>query len=159
MRIKSTKSIGSKNNNILNNITIKSILIFSLLFFISCTKEKKIKENFYSYQAISRRDTANLTITMSDHYFKGEFKIIYGSKAIMDSGYVRGKIVGDTLIGNYYYISYGGQGECMPITLLKKNKKLIFGSGALTKWLGFRYFDTDVPIDYEAPRFVFEKIK
>lgn len=134
-------------------------LLLLLVFLIGCKRGRPFKETYSHYRAINRNDTADLSITTTKNFFKGDYKIIYGSKAIMDSGYVRGKIVGDTLIGNYYYISYGGQGESRPITLLMRNKKLISGSGALTKWLGFRYFDREVPIDYEAPQFVFEEVQ
>lgn len=147
-----------KIKGLLKNITIMLFILFSLVFFISCNRKNKFREKYHYYRAINGRDTADLTISKSKNYFKGEFKIMYGSKAIMDSGYVRGKIVGDTLIGNYYYISYGGQGESLPITLLMRNKKLIYGSGVLTKWLGFRYFDTEIPIDFESPKYIFEKI-
>jgi hypothetical protein len=143
---------------LLNNI-IALIMIFSLIILISCNKENKFKDSCHYYRAINGRDTADLSITMADHYFKGEFKIRYGNKAIMDSGYVRGKIAGDTLIGNYYYKSYGGLGESAPISLLMRNKKLIFGSGVVTNWMGFNYFNAEVPIDYESPKFIFKKVK
>jgi hypothetical protein len=35
----------------------------------------------------------------------GKYEIFYGHKTMKDSGYVRGKIVGDTLLGAYYYKS------------------------------------------------------
>jgi hypothetical protein len=60
----------------------------------------------------------------------GKYEIFYGHKTMKDSRICTGgKIVGDTLLGAYYYKSYGGLGLSKPIALLMKEDKLLLGSG------------------------------
>jgi hypothetical protein len=64
----------------------------------------------------------------------------YFMDIMKDSGYVRGKIVGDTLLGAYYYKSYGGLGLSKPIALLMKEDKLLLGSGVQSSVLGLFFY-------------------
>ena len=66
----------------------------------------------------------------------GKYEIFYGHKTMKDSGYARGKIVGDTLLGAYYYKSYGGLGLSKPIALLMKEDKLLLVTGVQSSVLG-----------------------
>ncbi|UZJ66249.1 hypothetical protein OKW96_09385 [Sphingobacterium sp. KU25419] len=57
--------------------------------------------------AISKRDTAYLKITKRENYFYGKYIVQYGNSA-KDSGEIRGNILGDTLLGDYFYIPSSG---------------------------------------------------
>jgi hypothetical protein len=66
------------------------------------TREKWKKNNILLEQLMDEiQPTYHST---GDKYFMG-YEIFYGHKTMKDSGYVRGKIVGDTLLGAYYYKS------------------------------------------------------
>ena len=120
-----------------NIVKLRNLLIMVLLitFMIGCNK-RKVEEKQHSFRAINGRDTAYLSLTTGDNYFMGKYEIFYGHKTMKDSGYVRGKIVGDTLLGAYYYKSYGGLGLSKPIALLMKEDKLLLGTGVQSSVLG-----------------------
>jgi hypothetical protein len=61
---------------------------------IGCNK-RKVEEKQHSFRALM--DEIQPTYhTTGDNYFMGKYEIFYGHKTMKDSGYVRGKIVGDT---------------------------------------------------------------
>lgn len=133
-----------------------------LLFFIqgiliSCsTKDSKGKK--LTYQAVHNGDTAVLHLTAIDSSFYGQLERSHINLG-KDSGYVRGKISGDTLQGDYYFKPFDtDKRERMPVAFLKKNNQLILGKGAIMIYLKIPYFDKKVPIDYTNPEFVFEKV-
>ena len=68
---------------------------------------------------------------------------------------MRRKIVGNTLLGAYYYKSYGSLGLSKPIALLMKEVKLLLGSGVQSSLLGLVFFTTEVPINYDQPVSIF----
>ena len=106
------------------------ISILSILLLISsCTS----KENNYSdvyYQAVNGKDTAILALKISEKRFFGRYEIFY-NKIGKDSGDVRGNITGDTLRGDYHYISNGGNWKRVPLAFLKKDNNLIQGKGVI----------------------------
>ena len=160
MYTKSSRSILKAKNSkikILKSLTLL-ISVLSAAIIFSCS-HNKVQENQNSFRAINGQDTAYLSLTTGDTYFIGQYEIFYGHKTMKDSGYVRGKIVGDTLLGAFYYKSYGGLGLSKPIALLKKKDKLLLGTGVQSSVLGLVFFTSEVPINYDAPTFVFEKFQ
>lgn len=153
--MKNSKDILNIKNSKKKIVKLMNLLI---TFMIACNN-RKVEEKQHSFRAINGRDTAYLSLTTGDNYFIGKYEIFYGHKTMKDSGYVRGKIVGDTLLGAYYYKSYGGLGLSKPIALLMKEDKLLLGTGVQSSVLGLVFFTTDVPINYDQPIFISEKFQ
>lgn len=139
----------------------KNFVTVSLLsvFLYSCnSKEEKDKYNRVFYRAINNKDTAILDININDKRFYGRYEILY-HKIGKDSGDVRGDMRGDTLRGDYHFISNGGSWKRIPIALLKKDNKLILGKGVIGTYFNLPLFLPEVPIEYSNSEFVFQKIE
>ncbi len=72
---------------------------------------------------------------------------------------MRGDIKGDTLRGDFHFISNGGSWKRIPLALLKKENKLILGKGVIGTYFNLPCFVPGVPIDYKNSEFVFEQIE
>lgn len=135
------------------------LFIFLSLLVISCnSKEDKDKYNQVIYRAVNNKDTAVLDIHMNDKRFYGRYEVSrygYGK----DSGDVRGDLKGDTLRGDYYYISFGGSWKRVPLALLKKDNKLYLGKGVIGTYFNLPCFVPEVPIEYNNSEFIFERIE
>ena len=111
------------------------------------------------YRAIDEDDTASLKVRLTSKEFYGQFEINYHG-LYKDSGDVNGLLKGDTLKGTYHFQHYGNdEWYRIPIALLKKDNKLIMGVGAMEIYMNMTFFTKSIPIDYQHPKFVFEKIK
>ena len=106
-------------------------------FLYSCKSEDVKPRQFY--KATNKEGIALLSLTLEDNRFYGQYKIQY-STAVIDSGEVRGVIVGDTLQGRFKYISYGGSQVLKPFLLLKRGDTLKLGSGSAYTYLEIPYF-------------------
>ena len=140
---------------------LKNFAIVSLLFgfLISCnSKEEKDKYNKAFYRAVNGKDTAILDININDKRFFGRYEITY-HKFGKDSGDVRGDIKGDTLRGDFHFISNGGSWKRIPLALLKKENKLVLGKGVIGTYFNLPCFVPGIPIEYNNSEFVFEKIE
>jgi hypothetical protein len=141
---------------------LKKSLLFlfsAVTVLFSCnSKEEKNKYNRAVYRAVNNEDTAVLSIQINDKRFYGQYEISY-YKTGKDSGEVRGDIKGDTLRGDFHYISNGGGWKRIPIALLKKENRLILGSGVIGTYLNLPCFMPEIPIDYSNSKFVFEELK
>ena len=140
---------------------LKNFIVVSILFtlLISCnSKEKKDKYNRVLYRAVNGKDTAILDIKINDKRFYGRYEILY-HKIGKDSGDVRGDMHGDTLRGDFHFISNGGSWKRTPIALLQKDNKLILGKGVIGTYFNLPLFLPEVPIEYNNSEFVFEKIE
>lgn len=110
------------------------------------------------YRAVSKDDTATFKVTFKDKQFYGQYEINYHG-VYKDSGDVNGIVKGDTLKGTYHYQHYRIQEWYrIPIALLKKENKLIMGVGDMEIYMNMTFFSKGVPIDYQHPKFVFEKV-
>lgn len=137
--------------------TILSVVLGILLF--SCnSKEGKEKYQQSLYRAIHNKDTAILAINMNDKRFFGRYEISHYGVG-KDSGEVRGDIKGDTLRGDYHYLTFGGSWKRVPLALLKKDNKLFLGKGVVGTYFNLPCFVPDVPIEYHNSAFIFEEIK
>ncbi|WP_216849037.1 hypothetical protein [Pedobacter sp. L105] len=115
-------------------------------------------ENKVSYRAVNKVDTANLKIILNEKEFYGQFEINYNG-VYKDSGDVNGLIKGDTLKGTFHYQHYGIETwHRIPISLLKKEKRLIMGVGQMEIFMNMTFFTKNIPIDYQHPKFIFEKV-
>lgn len=138
---------------------MKASLLFiaSILFLIvSCTSKENEYKDVY-YQAVNEKDTAVLDIKISKKRFYGRYEIFY-NRIGKDSGDVRGNINGDTLRGDYHYISNGGNWKRVPFALLKKENKLIQGKGVIGTYMNLPCFINGT-LNYKNPDFVFEEVK
>jgi hypothetical protein len=109
------------------------------------------------YSAIDKTDTARLSIILTDKVFEGQYEISHDG-IYKDSGDVNGVVKGDTLMGTFHYQSYGVEKWYrIPIALLKKDKQLIMGAGSMEIYMNMTFFSKKIPIDYQRPKFVFEK--
>ena len=140
---------------------LKNFIIVSLLsaFLFSCnSKEEKDRYNRLLYRAVNGKDTAILDININDKRFYGRYEILY-HKIGKDSGDVRGDLKGDTLRGDFHFISNGGSWKRIPIALLQKDDKLILGKGVIGTYFNLPLFLPEVPIEYNNSEFVFEKME
>ncbi|KAF2337112.1 hypothetical protein [Flavobacterium daemonense] len=139
----------------------KNSLLFLLLIMIlviSCnSKENKTDYKEFVYRASNQKDTAVLTIKINDKRFYGRYEILYHQLG-KDSGDVRGDIKGDTLRGDFHFISNGGSWKRVPLALLKKDKKLVLGNGVVGTYMNLPCFIQGT-LNYKDPKFVFEEIK
>ncbi|QSB25131.1 hypothetical protein [Flavobacterium sp. CLA17] len=136
---------------------VLSLVLFTLLF--SCnSKEGKEKYQQSLYRAIHNKDTAVLLINRNDKRFFGRYEISHYGVG-KDSGEVRGDIKGDTLRGDYHYLTFGGSWKRVPLALLKKDNKLFLGKGVVGTYFNLPCFIPDVPIEYHNSAFIFEEIK
>lgn len=139
---------------------ITSFLFLFLIFtvLLSCnSKEKKDNYKEVSYQAVNNKDTAVLAIKISDKRFYGRYEISYYGVG-KDSGDVRGDVKGNTLTGDFHYISNGGSWKRIPLALLKKDSKLILGNGVVGTYMNLPCFIQGT-LNYNDPKFVFEEVR
>ncbi|MBS7253908.1 hypothetical protein [Flavobacterium branchiicola] len=141
-------------------MTKNLFLIFPLfvLLFSCNSKENKDIYKHAIYRAVHQADTAILDIKINDKRFYGRYEILY-HKTGKDSGDVRGDLRGDTLRGDFHFISNGGSWKRIPIALLKKENKLYMGKGVIGIYFNLPCFMPGIPIEYENSAFVFEKIE
>lgn len=142
-------------------MNIKSLLflILIVILIVSCnSKDRKSEYKQIVYHAINDKDTAILTININDKRFFGRYERSYYQQG-KDSGDVRGDIKGDTLRGDFHFISNGGSWKRIPLALLKKENKLYLGSGIITTYFNLPCFMPGTPIEYHNSKFVFEEIK
>ena len=139
--------------------TLKIVCIGILFAFYGCSNVAKDNDETKSlYQAIHKSDTASLRIVLKAKEFYGQFEINY-DRLYKDSGDVNGIVKGDTLKGTYHYQQYGNSTWYrIPIALLKKDNKLIMGSGSMEIFMNMTFFKKTVPIDYQHPKFIFEQV-
>jgi len=137
----------------------KTFIAVSLLLIvlISCTSKEKSKYKTVVYKAVNGNDTAVLAINISDKRFYGRCEISYYQKG-KDSGDVRGDIEGDTLRGDFHYISNGGSWKRIPLALLKKEEKLVLGTGIMGVFMNLPCFIQGT-LTYDDPKFVFTEVK
>ncbi|MTH16734.1 hypothetical protein [Flavobacterium sp. LC2016-01] len=132
-------------------------LLVIMISVISCnSKENKNDYQKIVYRAVNQKDTAILTIKINDKRFYGRYEILYHQLG-KDSGDVRGDIKGNTLTGDFHYISNGGSWKRIPIALLKKDKKLILGNGVVGTYMNLPCFIQGT-LNYKEPKFVFEEV-
>jgi hypothetical protein len=135
------------------------ITSFFMIMLISCnSKDEKSQYKHIVYQAVNGKDTAILAINMNDKRFYGRYEVLY-HKIGKDSGDVRGDLKGDTLRGDFHYISNGGSWKRVPLALLKKENKLILGSGVIGIYFNLPCFMPGTPIEYNNSKYVFEEKK
>jgi hypothetical protein len=138
----------------------KAILCTALVIMIHGCNSPDIDDNEpkVPYRAINKDDTAIFKVKLTEKEFHGQFEINYHG-IYKDSGDVNGIIKGDTLLGTFHFQSYGVEKWYrIPIALLKKNDKLIMGVGSMEIYMNMTFFTKNIPIDYQHPKFIFEKL-
>lgn len=141
-------------------MNLKPLLFLSIILFIlfSCnSKEQKGNYDQVFYRAVKNKDTAILALNINDKRFYGRYEISY-YKVGKDSGDVRGDIRGNTLTGDFHYISNGGGWRRIPIAFLKKENKLVQGTGVIGTYMNLPCFIAGT-LNYDNPPFIFEKAK
>lgn len=133
-------------------------LILMLILFSCNSKDKKSEYKHITYQAVNGKDTAILAININNKRFYGRYEILY-HKIGKDSGDVRGDLKGDTLRGDFHFISNGGSWKRVPLALLKKEDKLFLGRGTIGIYFNLPCFMPGTPIEYNNSKFVFEEKK
>lgn len=123
-------------------------------FLVSCESEGK-KQLFY--QATTGKNNAILALNIDKDQFYGTYKVQYADD-IIDSGQVRGVVLGDTLRGRFNYISYGGSQAVKPFLLLKNGDTLKQGSGFVYTYMKIPYY-LPKSIVFKASDFQFLPIK
>lgn len=159
--IKETNLMALKNKHYKTSKgTVLLTSFISLVFLIlSCGPENG--EGVYRdhrYLAKRAGDSALLNLSMSGSRFVGTYEIRYANH-MKDSGDVRGKILGDTLRGDFHYRTYGGSMKRMPLALLRRDRKLYMGKGAVGTYMNIPCFMPGVPIEYDSTGFVFSEVR
>lgn len=110
-----------------------------LLVVFSCGPKYDTK--YYKAISLDKRDTAVLKLLTSDETgaFYGDYQIKYDDKT-MDDGTIKGHIKGDTLIGNFRYLSRNNVKSIQPIAFLKSSEKLKLGTGTAGTFMGFQVY-------------------
>lgn len=135
---------------------IASLLLLCSL--ASCGKSGSNKSETKKYTAVNNRDTASMSLTLYENEFYGKLMITKPGKVI-DAGEIEGKIVGDTLIGNFFYTQHGwAHKKRKPLALLLKNGKYIQGTGLTSVFMGIPSF-VPASISFESPTYVFDEEK
>lgn len=117
---------------------MKHLLIIAFLFLLTaCNADASKQQNFFT--ATEGKKTSLLVLVIKNNQFYGHCKVQY-AESIIDSGEVRGVVIGDTLKGRFTYISYGGAQEVKPFLLLKKGDTLKLGSGSTYTYLKIPYY-------------------
>lgn len=103
-------------------------------------------------------DTAIATLHITSETFKGVLEINYNG-AYIDSGDVKGRVKGDTLIGDYHFQHYGLRPwKRKPIAFLKKGNRLVMGTGTIQYTWGRIHFDARDSILFPDTNFVFKPL-
>lgn len=147
-----------KNRFLVFRNSLSILVIVMMPFIAGCGHEEaKADETKVLYKAIAKDDTASLHIHIDEKEFYGQYEINYHG-SFKDSGDVSGIIHGDTLKGTYHYQHYGiEQWRRIPISLLRKDEKLIMGVGAMEIYMNMTFFKKGEPLDYAHPKFVFSR--
>jgi hypothetical protein len=157
--------------------------IYNLIFFISvflfgCNRGTKntapqpdsyklIKSPEQCFIAVYQKDSAFLKFkTMPNHKIQGRLVIKYAElepDALQKEFYhgeITGKFSRDTLFADYIFAD-GKNGTLYrnPIALLRKNNKLVLGSGAIENYLGKSWFINHKAINFNKSRFQFVPAK
>lgn len=116
---------------------MKYLIAILFFCFLICCKSDNSKQQFY--KARTRESAALLTLKIEKGQFYGRYKVQYKDN-IIDSGEVRGVVIGDTLRGRFAYTSYGGSWEVKPFLLLKRGDTLKLGTGVAYTYLKIPYY-------------------
>ena len=118
------------------------VLLSIILLLFSCKKEKNeplpaptVQEEMVAnefqivcYQGIKKKDTINLSLEINENQeVKGELSYLFFEKD-KSKGVISGKMFGDTLKGNYIFMSEGVQSS-REIVFLRKGKIMIEAYG------------------------------
>ncbi len=128
--------------------------ILAICFLIGC-KPDASQEQFY--HATTGKNNAILALNIDKNQFYGTYKVQYADD-IIDSGDVRGIVIGDTLRGRFNYISYGGSQAVKPFLLLKSGDTLKQGSGFVYTYMKIPYY-LPKSVVFKASDFQFLPIK
>jgi hypothetical protein len=153
------ESEGKSNGKLAKMSSISKLamrgLMLSLFFLIifSCSKESPRK---HFYKAAQDGTIALLALKIDDNYFYGKYEVRYKDSSI-ESGEVRGSIIGDTLKGRFKYITYGGHEKIAPFVLLQRGEVLKMGSGETWTYFNIPYYSSET-IKFNDSSFQFHAI-
>ena len=141
-------------------VACRTLIVAAAVLGAGCSNtDKPEKQTKILYSAVKLNDTARLKLEFGEKAFDGQLEISYKG-LYKDSGSVNGIIKGDTLKGTYYFQRYGiPKWERIPISLLKKDSKLIMGVGTMEIYMNMTFFKKTIPIDYQNVKFIFEKVR
>ena len=117
---------------------MKHLLVLAVLFLLTACKSDASKQQKF-FTATDSKRTSLLVLSVKNNQFYGQYKVQY-AESIIDSGEVRGVVIGDTLKGRFTYLSYGGSQEVKPFLLLKSGDTLKLGSGSVYTYLKIPYY-------------------
>lgn len=155
----------------MKNLTL-SCLLLSFVGLQSCKNEEKQKAaeaakaegetivNTECYKAIYEKDTVDLDLYfLKNGKVKGDMSMRVESSP-EKKGEVAGEFHGDTLFVDYTFTD-GSKNNAKfknPMALLKRDKQLILGNGAMQTTMGVTYLVKDKPIDFDRVKYKFNSI-
>ncbi|MCF0056110.1 hypothetical protein [Dyadobacter sp. CY356] len=116
---------------------MKKIYFLLLTAFISCSPDYDTK--YYKAISLDKKDTAILKLITAKGSFYGDYKVIYDGRST-DEGTISGNIIGDTLVGNFRYLSRDNTKLIDPIVFLKTGNKLKLGTGEAGTYMNFHVY-------------------
>jgi hypothetical protein len=116
--------------------------IYFLLFLILIGCGPKYETRYYKAVSLDQQDTALLKLVISKASFYGDYQIKHNDNS-KDDGTIAGNIKGDTLIGNFRYLSRENVKSIAPIAFLKTDKKLRLGTGTAGTYMGFHVYQLE----------------
>ena len=134
------------------------ILFLIIITAFGCNNQTtEVHTNYY--RAVNGSDTADLKLSTIGNHFYGQYEIRKNWYTYR-TGNIEGKILGDTLIGDFYYRPFsGGAKKRMPFALLNKDDALHVGNGLISSYMGVPFFVPSVPITYDSAEFVLVKVE
>lgn len=134
---------------------MKRVYFLILLILNGCGPEYDTKY----YKAISpdKGQTALLKLEISKDFFHGDYQVIYDDKS-KDDGKITGNVKGDTLTGNFRYLSRENARSIVPIVFLKTGKNLRLGTGEAGTYMGFKVYSRG-SVSFNDSLFLFQPIE
>lgn len=152
---------------------LHKLMLFISAFLMSCNTNNTGQRNENNYKLINYPEQCFMAIYQKDSAFlkfkampngkiRGKLTIKYAEPQLNDleKEFYHGEIIGqfkkDTLFADYIFTD-GTKSTTYknPIALLKKNQKLILGSGAIVNYVGKSWFMNHKAINFETSRFQF----
>lgn len=156
---------------------MKKLSLFCLMLtcigFVSCKKDQNPKDveaakvqnekpiSVECYKALYENDTIEMTVnTLKNGNITGKMVMkLFERPAKV--GNIEGKFHGDTLFVDYSFALATNEKATFknPLVMLKKDNKLILGSGKIETYLGRSFFAKGTPIEFDKVKYKFSKVE
>jgi hypothetical protein len=133
-----------------------SLLLLAYISFIACNNQSTeniateptvaVQEINACYTGINKKDSVQIRLNIIGTRVKGEMKYQLFEKD-HNQGTLRGKLMGDTIVADYTFLSEGKQ-SIRQVAFLKKADTLLEGFGEMTNSNGTMTFSNTTLLDF-----------